>query len=250
MLSRKNACRAVTVYLLQFLLVTPSTASSLTSYRIYLDRQNSNTSFLIFNRELQDKECKISLRHYKFDELSNITGEFEKTPANSAKEFIRFSPRKFTITPGNSQTVRFALRRKPNSKDAEYRSFLKVDCSAVSNKTSKKISISPRLVHNVPIVVRTGKLDGAVSFSNFAVDGSKLTFNLNRTGERSIYGIVELIDDEGNTVSFLRGVSIYPESKSKQISFSTNDIPVSKLKVRFTEDKNYGGSIIQESKIN
>lgn len=229
-------------------------AVNISEYRIYLDKENRTKSFLIYNKDVQPQDCNLKLRHFNFDAASKISKHTgDELPENSAKDWIRFSPKIFTLTPAQSQTVRFTLRRKANAEAAEYRSYLQIDCGVATpkdpiSKTEKSsISIKPKLMHNVPIIARNGKLNASVDIRDIKLADSELHFKLTRSGNRSVYGKIELINRETNEViSFQDSFSIYTESDYFDFDLPTNGIPPSNILIRFTENTNYGGSIIFE----
>ena len=231
----------------------PSLAVNISEYRIFLDDEHRTKSFIVYNREVEPQECHLRLRHYNFDEKSQMSmHKGEALPENSAKNWIRFSPKKFTLSPARSQTIRFTLRRKANATDAEYRSYIAIDCGAEtridsSKQEQKLVSVKPKLMHNVPVIARVGKLQAKASIENIKVKGQGIAFDIVRSGNRSIYGEVALIDKNSDEiVSFQKGFSIYPESKSYSFVLSKKGLDENDLRVRFTENKNYGGSIVIE----
>jgi len=234
-----------------FLLVNShiSYAVSLTSHRIYLDKNSRTESFVIFNREVKTQDCKLSFHDFPFDKASNmgdkVTGV---TPKTSATNLVRFSPRNFQITGGSSQTVRFSLRRKANTPVSEYHSYLSINCGkTIDDKANVGIiSLSPRLIHNVPVIARTGELKARLNFSDIHIDEKgKLVFKLNRTGNRSVYGGLEVINTQNNKVlNYMQGVSIYAQSDYRVFDFSlTKGIDINSLRIAFKEDSKYGGNI-------
>ena len=234
-------------------------AMSISTYRIYLDSDNSSASFLMFNKSAVQEKCRLSLVHNNFDEngkMSHVDGD--DLPTNSAKPWIRFSPKNFTAEPLSPQTVRFSLRRKANSEAKEYRSYLEVFCDEVEQVTAKSaknpkqpsISIKPRLVQNVPIIVRTGKLKAQLSFSEFELIENKLFFNINRQGNRSVYGSLELINKETDEViNYRKNISVYTDTNQVRYDLTVIDVPKDQLAVRFVEDQQYGGSITHQQDV-
>ena len=231
-----------------------SQAIHMSAFRIYLDENQRQSTFTLSNSETKSQECHLSLRHYNYDDAGKLTKyESDALPENSAKNWMRFSPKHFTLTPKNSQKVRFSIRRKANAAPAEYRSFMVVNCG-VENKETKEnlINIKPILIHNVPIIVRIGKLKVDVAFSNINVKNSAVYFTVTRNGTRSIYGDLELIDKRTDKkVAYQKGVSLYPESSHSNFSLSTQDIAPEDLQLKFIENTQFGGDkIIVGSVIN
>lgn len=226
-------------------------AISISAYRIYLAEDQRDMSFIIFNREANFQDCNLSLTHNNFDENSNLSHVPDHIiPENSANEWIRFSPREFSLTPAQSQTIRFSMRRKANAQDGEYRSYLVIDCGIAhtpNTQDTPQVSLQTKLVHSVPIVVRSGKLEASVWFDDFEMTSKGLKFSMHRKGNRSVYGDLEVIDKTTNDLIFVqRNFSIYPESKRFNFLIEEKNINPNNLKFRYTEKKEYGGNIILE----
>lgn len=235
------------------LLPLSSQAISISAFRIYLDADQPTTSFTIHNPNVDQQGCELKLTHYAFDKNSELINVPEgEIPENSAGPWIRFSPRTFTLTPANSQTIRFSLRKKANAEPAEYRSYLVIDCDAVSEIDNEKrlISIKPKLMHNVPVIVRNGDLEASISVANQKLEGRSLHFSIERSGTRSVFGDVELIHKgSGEVISSQTGFSIYPESERYFFTLGTQDHKPKDLMIRVTENINYGGSLVLETDV-
>lgn len=252
-LSVKNLIKSLrlTTFFLSLSLISFSVqAVNISEYRIYLDEDNRDVSFVIFNRHGTYQDCALRLAHNEFDADSNMRHLPEDSlPDNSAKDWIRFSPREFTLTPSQSQTVRFSMRRKANAQDGEYRSYLLIDCEVAQNpddqgKIKPQVNLQTKLIHSVPIIVRSGKLEADVWFDNVQTDGNTLSLTLNRKGTRSVYGDVELTHKSSDElVSMQRNFSIYPESDRFHITLGMKNYALKDLKLRFIENPKYGGTI-------
>jgi len=257
------SAKVIVAVLLTLTIPLASKAASLTTYRIYLDDNNRTESFVVFAKGSTSEQCSLNFSHFDFDENGTMSKNPGKSlPENSAKPWVRYSPRNFILTPGKPQSVRFSMRRKPNAEPKEYRSYVAMICEelAVDNNSSQddsenpvmpKVSIKPVLVQNVPIIVRTGKLDVEANFTNINVNGNKISATLARQGTRSLYGRLTLVDiDSGEELSFTNGVSIYPETSSFPVLFELSkeygDPSKKNLLMRFEEDENYGGELIIE----
>ncbi|MGJ8691252.1 MAG: hypothetical protein ACSHW0_02080 [Thalassotalea sp.] len=236
-------------------------AVGISTHRIYLDDNQSEENFIVRNRELVDKNCDLALTHYKFDDVGVLSNYEEgEEPLNSAEKLIRFSPKRFTLKSNESQKVRFVMRRRSNAPIGEFRSHLVVRCKDISPNinagTTKeniaKISVKPILVHNIPIVVRPGNIQNAeAELQNVVYNNGKLNFDLVRSGERSIYGTVMVINRETDKViTESRLFTIYRESKKKNLELNLDtDVAKDKLLLRFVEAKGYGGTLVAEVKL-
>ncbi|MCP4321444.1 MAG: hypothetical protein GY787_06270 [Alteromonadales bacterium] len=232
------------LFILLTLVSFESQAIHISAFRIYLDDNQRQSTFTLSNSETISQECNLFLRHYNYDEQGKIVRyEGEKPQENSAKDWLRFSPKHFILTPTNSQKVRFKLRRKAKAQSGEYRSFLVVDCGAKNVETEEHlINIKPKLIHNVPIIARIGNLKVDVMFSDIIVNNNVVNFKLNRQGNRSIYGDIELINKKTEQkIAYQKGLSIYPESSHSNFSLSTQGINPKELQLRFIENTNFGG---------
>jgi len=237
-----------------------SQAVSLTSYRIYLDDNNRTESFIVFAKGNSPEKCSLKLKHFNFDAEGGMTLHKDKEiPDNSSKPWIRFSPKSFTVQPRKPQTIRFTMRRKPNTEASEYRSYLAVSCQNINNESIEtvpdrpSVSVRPNLVQNVPIIVRTGPLQVTAQFENIEIKDGLLTANLKRNGDRSLYGRLSLVNNKTDEeLSFIAGISIYPETSSYQVKFpiKSNSMPaIEDMTLKFVENENYGGSLTITEKV-
>ncbi|MDX2370424.1 MAG: hypothetical protein QNK36_18805 [Colwellia sp.] len=237
----------------------PSQAISLSTYRIYLGPDQRSASFIVYNKTPDGEQCSISLVHNNFDENGIMTPVARDVlPENSAKPWVRFSPKNFTVEGLEPQSIRFTLRRKANSEPAEYRSYLRIDCDKIEkeNASSKsgtntaKLTIQPKLIQQIPIIARTGKLNATLEFTKMKVIAGALHIDLVRQGNRSVYGKIELINKKTDEViTFKKNISLYTETTNKQVKLATADIPIDQLLVRFTENASYGGDIVVERSV-
>lgn len=249
-----------------FILLAVSTSSfavSLGTYRIYLDRQHRDYDFIISNRDPVPQNCKLNLTHYNMDKNGTPQlVEGDVLPDNSAVNLLRYSPRNFSIDPQGRQTVRFRMRNQSGVEKKEYRSYLEVNCQMVEDKTEiidgklnsqvAGISLTPQLVHQVPIIVRPFNLDIQVEITDINVDlnNDTVTFAVKRSGERSIFFDIELINKNNNTrIALKKNGKIYPENNEKVLTLRAKGIPSEDLLIRLTEDKRTGGDLILEKSV-
>jgi len=249
------------------LLIVPfvSHAASLTTYRIYLDETNRTESFIVFSSRGIAEQCSLDFKYFNFDNAGKMTLHKDTVlPLNNAEGWVRYSPRSFVLQTGRPQTIRFSMRRKPNSEAQEYRSYISVSCEDFvdgadetkktrSSSNGVSVNITPKLVQNVPLIIRTGPLDVKASFSDIVVSGNKISAKILRSGKRSIFGRLALVNkNTDEEIAFTDSISVYPETSSYAFEFPTtnkDNIPVEDMKLRFTEDENYGGSLNFEQNI-
>jgi hypothetical protein len=235
--------------LLSMLFSLPSTAVGVSTIRVYLDDNLSEQSFIVYNKVPQNQRCELLLRHYEVAADGGIKPYPDDfVPKNSANNWIRFSPKTFSLAASESQSVRFRLRRKPNAEAAEFRSFLAVDCIVAQSELALnkdiKFGLVPRLRHNIPIIVRTGSLEATVEFTDISVSAEQVKFAVLRQGTRSVFGRLELIDTRTNEIiAENQHFVVYPETSKKSVAFATAGISGEHLSIRFVENNKEGGSI-------
>jgi P pilus assembly chaperone PapD len=224
-------------------------ALGVSTFRIFLDNNQSEQNFLVYSRDPYSQECTLWSRHYAIEPDSSIKAYPDDfIPENSAEKWIRYSPKKFVLEPGTSQTVRFKLRRRPNAEVAEFRSYLAIDCifdkSQISKNNDSQTQLSPRLRHNVPIIVRTGMLEATVSFVDVMLEDSIVSVTVLKEGARSVFGRLELIDNRSDdVVDSIPQFTIYTEIQKRTANLNTNGITSEYLSLRFVEEKEFGGNI-------
>ncbi len=213
-----------------------SQAISTSAYRTYLDSDKPTTTFSVQNSNIEGQDCTLKLTHYNYDENSELSRVPEgEIPENSASKWVRFS-----------------LRKKANAKAAECRSYLIVDCEAVSALDGKKglIAIKPKLLHHVPVIARNGKLEAEISIADINVEGYTLSFSVERSGKRSAYGDTELLHKVSDEViSSHKPFSNYAESQRHFFTLGTQGHAAEDLKIRVSEDVHFGGSLVYESDV-
>lgn len=229
-----------------------SYAIKLSAYRIFLEPEKRVESFVIYNPEAEAQECSLKIIHNNFDEFGNMTlHREEELPENSAKKWFRYSPRTFTLSGARSQTVRFSLRRKAKTTPAEYRSYLNIDCAALPDKEERAVSLQPKLIVNIPIIVRTGALSAQANIDGVTFDNNQLNFNLKRKGERSIYGDLTVVNRKTNELIVNRpGIYLYPETHTQAFSFDMKEKDTNNLLIRYKENSQFGGDILIEKQVN
>lgn len=251
----KNRTLMLITLFIMFATLNANASINLSAYRVYMDDKQPRTEMMIINNESVPQECTTSIRHHKYTE----GGSFEVLPDGvvpdwSALNLMRYSPKNFTIAPKTMQVIKFVKRRRLNSSDGEFLAILSLVCSGRQNtsnlaNSNQPVSIAPRLRHNLPIVIRNGELSAEITFRNVLVEEEVVTFELARDGERSVYGVINLVDVEKNElIDSVKNVSIYPGSSFK--SFKLLHKNVSKLQLQFVENPEFGGQLTITENVN
>jgi P pilus assembly chaperone PapD len=258
--NRLSSIRLTRRILIALCILTTGLASAnvgISSKRIYLDQDKSTDNFVISNRGITQQSCKLSTSHYTFDEfgiMSEYTGN--TLPEYAAENVMRFSPKSFHIAANSKQTVRFTLRRKKDIAAREHRAYLVVDCAEITNNSSLnnnnkagfvQVTIKPKLLHNIPIVIRPKKLTATVEFSNVVLNKNILSFDISRTGNRSVFGKITVTNrNNGQEISQSNPMAIYIETQNKSFNMAIPEgNTLADLMITLNESAEYGGDILQ-----
>jgi len=228
-------------------------------YRFVFDDNHRKDSLQLTNTGLDPARCKMSTINFIMNENGpyKLAVKLDKIQ-NSAIKILRYSPRQVTINAGNNQTVKIASRRKPNIKDNEYLSYLKIDCEELPNpnvKEEEKINIKPKFVYYVPLHVRVGKLTSSTSFENVTLKENNglytASFTQIRTGNRSIIGDVKIKEiKSGNILGVSNNTAIYVPFNKKEYSINLKRKPNGPVEIIYTEDVNLRGKLSLSAQIN
>jgi hypothetical protein len=152
-----------------------------------------------------------------------------------ASDFIRFTPRRITLQPGENQRVKLMLRRTSNSQDKDYRSHLKFtvipnavlqDNSNEKDNSAKGPSIKLNLFLNysIPVIIKNESSAQNVTFSHVEFtrksDSSSkpaVKFVLNKTSPGSSFGDITLLfralnSDEFIPVGYSNNIAVHHET--------------------------------------
>jgi hypothetical protein len=186
----------------------------------------------------------ISLMHVRMKEDGSFEEINEPGPGeNFADKFLRFFPHSVVLGPDESQVIKIQLNRTNELKPGEYRShiyFRAVPNEAPLGETVpvKDATISVKLVPvfgiSIPVIVRVGENDAAVTLSNPAIEVAEdtvhiLNMTFNRKGNMSVYGdlAVNYISAQGKTISagIIKGIAVYTPNQSRRFRLNLENHP-------------------------
>ena len=196
----------------------------------------------------------------------------EKSRLKSALSLIRYSPRQMTLGPQESQTVRLQARPPSGGSNAEYRTHFSVtatpppdtgiDIAAAATgaqSDSLQVRITPVYGIMIPIIVRTGELPVETSISNVHLIRARgqraVGFSINRTGDRSVYGGIDVFLLGSGTpkkIAGIRGLGVYAEIDHRNVVIPLDPSapavgPGSRVKVVYTDDELDPGKVLAET---
>jgi hypothetical protein len=236
---------------------------------VFADGAHSSAEVIVFNRGASTATFKIDLveRAMRPDGAMVETGQ--PGPA-SAAPFVRLSPRRVTLAPGETQVVRMQVRRPEGLAHGEYRTHLTVsrvpqpgDAAQVLTGSAKGVSVQLRPVYgmSIPIVVRQGQVSAEAGIEDVKPVQERgvpaVAFVLARRGTASVYGDLEvaLIEgDKARPIAMAKGVGVYPEIESRRVVLSlAKGAPVLKpgarLRVTYTDDDVRPGAVLARREV-
>tara|TARA_R110000751_G_scaffold307866_1_gene433021 strand:+ start:22343 stop:22954 length:612 start_codon:yes stop_codon:yes gene_type:complete len=189
--------------------------------------------------ELQIKDVVIN--NQGLIALANKTAD----TANSVKPLVRLAPRRFTLGTAEHQMVKLLYRRKPGIDNGEYQGVLAIKCTEQTENRNLPVTIIPALVHNVPVIVRTGRLPLQAEFGPPTISNNILNIDLKISGRRSLTGDIVVINaDSGEVVAQQKHLSVYSQHPLKKLQFALGNYQNTPLQIKLTEDPRMGGDLV------
>ena len=205
-------------------------AVSIAPTRVILDERTRTATVYLNNRGSQSATYRISIVNRRMLENGHIVPADEVLPDERfASEFVRFSPRRVVVPAQGSQAVRLTmcLPRGREIPDGEYRSHLMFravpdlpDPTAQDEEPEGiRVTAVAIIETTIPVIVRKGDPQAEIRFGEpeLTLDGpddkTLLSVPLIRTGERSVYGDLQVWyeDERGrrDEVLLMRGMAVY-----------------------------------------
>lgn len=236
--------------------------------RILLDGSRG-TEVVLNNIGSAPATYRISLEIKRMTALGGLD-EIEEADANEAEKaalaMISFNPRRVTLPPNQPQVIRVGVRVPEGTAPGEYRAhmlFRAVPDAAPAADPAKpasgggvSIALTPIYGITIPVIVRVGALGASAEIGEArveeTVDGPAFAFDLARTGNRSVYGDIEVTRPGlAEPLLLARGIAVYPEVGQRKVSLRVPPELAAKLKgpvkIRYSEDREIGGGTIDEA---
>jgi len=229
--------------------VTPAALAqnvSLTPTRVVLGDRDRAAEVLILNQSSSPVTYRIDLSEKHMTETGELQAydDQHQAPANwpSAAAYLRFAPREVTLQPGQSQSVRIAVRRPPDLADGEYRSHMTVtalpaateagesveSAAGAGNQGDVRIRLTPIYGVSIPVIMRVGAPAAQSQLANphlvATPDGGRaMQVDIQRSGNASVYGDLEVdwrANGRDQRVGLIRGVAVYPEISHRTVTIA------------------------------
>ncbi|MCL1130158.1 hypothetical protein L2748_10585 [Shewanella sairae] len=231
--------------------------------RVELDKKNTSAVFSLVNKGTEAARYNV----YFEDKKMLANGEYaeltKEQATQSVASFVRYSPRRVSLEPEQGTRVRLAARVPRNIIPGEYRSYIvfhQIPLAPVSNQASQQshsdtvsLNISAYLKISIPVIMRVGQLTSDLSIERSQLDSDKhaVEVTLQRTGDRSSFGDIEVINTITNEiVGVSKNIAIYTELSERNFLIPlTKPLNSSELLVRYKENNSLYQPKIVEAKI-
>jgi P pilus assembly chaperone PapD len=211
--------------------------------RIVFDKGQRAATVYVSNKGNEPATLRISVVNKRMLDTGLIVDVDTPQPDERfLKDMIRFSPRRIVVEPGSSQTVRLLLRKptSPPLPPGEYRAHLVLRSTpppptqtSTSVPNTKEITVAAMAIieTSIPLIYRKGSLAASARFSSSDArletpsgGAPMLTVRLEREGERSVYGDIEVthVGSDGSVyqLAYLGGVAVYHPTPSRRFRMS------------------------------
>ncbi|NTU68596.1 MAG: molecular chaperone [Chlorobiaceae bacterium] len=259
---------APTGFSVQDLLVTPT--------RIVFEGPTRSAELALINRSNKARSYSISFVQCRMNEDGQIAEiDSHDQPGHderSAAPYLRFTPRRVELEPGQTQMVRLQLRKPSELPEGEYRSHLNLrlipSAEDAATPDSESRGISVRLVPiygvTIPVIVRHGALTASTRLTglhlknNSTASAPILSFAFERDGSRSAYGDIEALwkPQGGKPVSIggMKGIAVYTPNPKRNIILQLTppkglDLRGGQLIVRYIDPDKGEKNILAESQL-
>jgi len=158
----------------------------------------------------------------------------------SLQPYVRYSPRRVTLEPAESQIVKFGLRRGQDVPEGEYYSHFRVltlnsedpsagEAAADEPAAASGVMINARPAIAIPIIWRNSRATSSASIESVSIDqgANKLTVAVRRDGQLSVRGYLHVFETAPDgTRRFLAETAplvIYPSLEVRTMTIEIND---------------------------
>ncbi|MDD9899910.1 MAG: hypothetical protein OXT65_02905, partial [Alphaproteobacteria bacterium] len=142
-----------------------------------------------------------------------------------AEDFLHAEPQNITIPPGGKHKVHLTLRNDLPV-PGEYRSHIWITAEKAHKPApTSGTNISTATGVSMPVFIRSGDVTAKISIDRISVHATadkemEARFMLNRVGNQSIYGDIELVCTGGSkdtTLQTLYGIAVYTEISQRHM---------------------------------
>jgi hypothetical protein len=211
---------------------------SLVPQRVVLEENKFSEQINLINTGTETADYLINLIHLRMKE----DGSFEEISLEAAGDvtaqpLVRYFPRAVTLAPKEAQVIRIQRINQATPPVGEYRSHLYVrivpkttplgTTPTIPEPRNIGVQLTPVFGVSIPVIVRVGVTNVDVSLEELQIqqiDASScaLTFRMNRSGNRSVFGdftVTHLAPDGRSTeVGIVKGLAVYTPNLYRRVS--------------------------------
>jgi P pilus assembly chaperone PapD len=195
-------------------------------------------------------------------ELDTVADAQATAADEAALAMVRYAPRRITLQPNQPQAVRISARPGADLPDGEYRVHLMFRAVPDPTDAARAIEqpagegLAIRLIPiyglTIPLIVRKGQLEATAAIANPRVvqqDGvNYLKVDLQRSGDRSVYGNIIVTPRGGKPIYTAKGFAVYHELKARTVTLQLAPDEAANfhgtLRFEYREPQEAGGQLI------
>jgi len=239
--------------------------------RVFMDTRQRSAEVLLINSGKVSTTFKI----YFVDKKMQEDGRFvvitdpviEDYPAAG---MLRYAPRRVTLAPGKSQSIRVLARRPHDLAEADYTTRMIFEPlpdakggnsleSLALKKNQVKVGVVQTFIVSIPVIVRQGKPHAEVHLAQartvMTSRGPVLEVLVQRTGNASIMGdlIVSAASaTRDSPLGLVRSLQVYSNMAQRRVRIplpkNENAWPDGEWKVRLQMPEDEGGALLAQTK--
>jgi hypothetical protein len=233
--------------------------------RIVLDGRRG-AEVILNNIGSEEATYRISLELRRMNDigrLEDILPENATEQEKAALDIIRFAPRRVTLPPNQPQSIRIGVQATDTLPDGEYRAHMlfraipkTADATAEeAEATGLTINLIPIYGVTIPVIIRKGELKATAAIANAAIiqdaEGPVLQFDLQRQGDRSVFGEVHVTrPGVAEPLMVVKGIAVYLERNSRAVALPLDAALAAKMPgevvISYYEAPEAGGGLITQ----
>ena len=244
--------------------------------RIVFEGRERSAKLTLANKGSATATYRVTVVNMAMDDAGNLTEVKEPAPGQMfAGDLFRYSPRQVTLQPGETQAVRFLLRKPKDLKDGEYRSHIMMRAipkeggeSIEQTQTANGVQIRliPIYGITIPVIVRQGTLGVTAKLADLAVlpadadnPQPRLTFRIDRDGDRSTYGDLTAVfkpkgGGEELVVGQIMRLAVYTPNPTRTVTMTLRvpegtKLANGSLALTYRKIEDEGGAVMAEQTI-
>lgn len=162
-------------------------------------------------------------------------------PPWSVQSYVRYSPRRVTLEPSESQVIKIALRREQDVAEGEYYSHFKILTlnsedlvtgtkeTVEAPKESSAVRIRARSAVAIPIIWRNSRTTPSATIESVGIDADNHQINVDvrREGKLSVRGFLHVVgtapDGKRTPLAEVVPLVIYPTLDHRMTAIKLND---------------------------